>query len=139
MAVEVRALFDREGHVMDIGFDVTGGLQGNRLRADDTQDCATHDHLLTRDHPRHPPLLTDEDLGRLNVTLNVAIDLQHAPANDPQPLTMIVRSLPMTDFSPLDGGVSDRLAGDWVFGSTEALRVNMKSPDDLYTSPPDCC
>jgi len=49
---------------------------------------------------------------------------------------MILRSLPMTDFSPLDGGVSDRLAGDWVFGSTEALRVNMKSPDDLYTSPP---
>ena len=45
----------------------------------------------------------------------------------------------MTDFSPLDGGVSDRLASDWVFGSTEALRVNMKSPDDLYTSPPDCC
>jgi hypothetical protein len=29
----------------------------------------------------------------------------------------------MTDFSPLDGGVSDRLATGWVFGSTEALRV----------------
>ena len=82
MAVEVRALFDREGHVMDIGFDVTGGLQGNRLRADDTQDCATHDHLLTRDHPRHPPLLTDEDLGRLDITLDVAINLQRPPAND---------------------------------------------------------
>src|SRR5215472_16975941 len=49
------------------------------------------------------------------------------------PWPMILRSLPMTDFSPLDGGVSDRLAGDWVFGSTEALRVNMKSPDDCYT------
>src|SRR5262249_967622 len=52
------------------------------------------------------------------------------------PWPMILRSLPMTDFSPLEGGVSDRLAGDWVFGSTEALRVNMKSPDDCYTSPP---
>ena len=36
MTVEVRALFDRERHVMNIGFDVTGGLEGNRARADDT-------------------------------------------------------------------------------------------------------
>jgi hypothetical protein len=41
----------------------------------------------------------------------------------------------MTDFSPLDGGVSDRLAGDLVRGSTEALRVNMKSPDDFIRPP----
>jgi hypothetical protein len=75
MTVEVRALFDCERHVMDIGFDVTGGLQGNRLRADDPQDRATHDYLLARDHPGHSPLLTDEDLGRLNVTLDVAINL----------------------------------------------------------------
>ena len=75
MTVEVGALFNRERHVVDIGFDVTGGLQGNRLRADDTQDCATHDHLLARNHPRHSPLLTDEDLGRLNITLDVAINL----------------------------------------------------------------
>jgi len=50
---------------------------------------------------------------------------------------MILRSLPITDFSPLDGGVSDRLTGGWVFGSTEALRVNMKSPNDRYAPPPD--
>jgi hypothetical protein len=31
--------------------------------------------------------------------------------------------------------VSDRLAGDWVFGSIEALRVNMKSPDGCCKSP----
>ena len=86
MAVEVCALFDGEGHVMHVGFDVTGGLQGNRLRADDAQDCAAHDHLLACDHPRHPPLLTNEDLGRLNIALDVAIDLQHAPADDPEPL-----------------------------------------------------
>jgi hypothetical protein len=75
MTVEVGALFDGESHVMDIGFDVTGGLQGNRLRADDTQDCTTHNHLLARHHPRHSPLLAHEDLGRLNITLYVAINL----------------------------------------------------------------
>ena len=82
MTVKVRALFDRERHVMDIGFDVTGGLQGNRLRADDTQDCAAHDHLLACDHPCHPSLLTNEDLGGLNIALDVAINLQRPPAND---------------------------------------------------------
>jgi hypothetical protein len=86
MTVEVCPLFDREGHVMHVGLDVTGGLQGNRLRADDAQDCAAHDHLLAGDHSRHSPLLADEDLGRLNVTLNVTIDLQRAPTNDSEPL-----------------------------------------------------
>jgi hypothetical protein len=82
MTVEVSTLLDREGQVMDVGFDVTGGLQGDRLSTDDAQDRAAHDHLLACDHPRNLPLLTDDDLGRLNVTLDVAIDLQHAPAND---------------------------------------------------------
>jgi len=84
--VEVRALFDGERHVMNIGFDVTGGLKGNRARADDAQDCAAHDHLLACDHPCHPPLLTNEDLGRLNIALDVAINLQRAPADDLEPL-----------------------------------------------------
>jgi hypothetical protein len=41
---------------------------------------------LARNHPRHFSLLSDDDFGRLNVTLNVPIDLQRAPANDPEPL-----------------------------------------------------
>ena len=86
MTVEVRALFDRERHVMNIGFDVTGGLKGNRARADDAQDCAAHDHLLACDHPRHLPLLANENLSRLNVTLYVAVDLQRASAKDLEPL-----------------------------------------------------
>src|SRR5262249_60184002 len=86
MPMEVRALFDREGHVMHVGFDVTGGLQGNRPRADDAQYCTAHDHLLSRDHPRHPPLLANKDLGGLNVTLNVAIDLQCPASNNLEPL-----------------------------------------------------
>ena len=87
MAMEVRALLDREGHVMHVGFDVTGGLQGNRLRADDAQDCTAHDHLLSRDHPRHSPLFPDEDLGGLHVTLDVAIYLQCAATNNLEPPT----------------------------------------------------
>ena len=86
MAVEVRALFDREGQVMHVGFDVTGGLKGNRLRTDDAQHRAAHDHLLACDHPRHSAFLTNEDLGRLNIALDVAIDLQRAAADDPEPL-----------------------------------------------------
>ena len=86
MAVEVSTLFNREGHVMDIGFDMARRLQRNRMSADDAQNGTAHDHLLTRDHPRHFPLLANENLGRLNVTLDVAIYLRHAPANDPEPL-----------------------------------------------------
>jgi len=47
----------------------------------------------------------------------------------------------MTDFSPLEGAVIDRSAPlpplgrvvrcSSIFGSTEALRVNMKSPDEI--------
>jgi hypothetical protein len=98
MAVEVRALFDREGHVMHVGFNVTGGLQGDRLSTDDAQHSAAHDHLLACDHSRHLPLLADEDLGRLNVTLNVAIDLKRAPANDPEPLANDLEVVPDDGF-----------------------------------------
>jgi hypothetical protein len=35
MTVEVSTLLDREGHVMHVGFDMTRGLQGNGLPADD--------------------------------------------------------------------------------------------------------
>jgi hypothetical protein len=86
MAVEVSALFDREGHVMDIGLDMARRLQGNCMSADDAQNSTAHDHLLACDHPGHLPFLTNENLGRLNVTLDVAIDLQHTPANDPEAL-----------------------------------------------------
>ena len=87
MAVKVRALFDREGYVMDIGFDMAGRLQSNRVCTDDAQNSAAHDHLLACDHPRHLPLFTNENLGRLNVTLYVAIDLQSAATNNLEPST----------------------------------------------------
>src|ERR1700730_9094828 len=71
---------------MDIGFNVTGRLQGKRLSTDGSPARAAHDPLLACNHPRYLPLLTDDDLGRLNVTLNVAVDLQAAAANDLEPL-----------------------------------------------------
>jgi hypothetical protein len=85
VAVEVSTLLDREGHVMDVGFNVTGGLQGNRLSTDDARDSAAHDDLLARDHSRHLSFLTDDDLGCPNVTFNLTIDLQAAAANDLEP------------------------------------------------------
>jgi hypothetical protein len=94
----MRALFDREGHVMDIGFDMAGRLQGNRVRADDAQNSAAHDHLLACDHPRHLPLLTNENLGRLNVTLYVAIDLQCAATNNLEPPTDDLEVIPDDGF-----------------------------------------
>src|ERR1700730_770465 len=71
---------------MDIGFNVTGRLQGKRLSTDGSPARAAHDPLLACNHPRYLPLLTDDDLGRLNVTLNVAVDLQAAATNDLEPL-----------------------------------------------------
>src|SRR6516225_3270411 len=54
---------------------------------------------------------------------------------------MILRSFPMTDFSPLEGAVIDRstpvppvgrvVRCSSVCGSTEELRVNMKAPDEF--------
>jgi hypothetical protein len=87
MAVEMCALFDCEGHVMDIGFDMAGRLQGNRVCADDTQNSAAHDNLLACDHPCDLALLTYENLGRLHVALYVAIDLQCAATNYLEPPT----------------------------------------------------
>ena len=82
MAVEVRTLFDCEGHVMNIGFDVTGGLQGNRDTANDSKNSAAHDHALGQDGSRHLPLLANNHLGALYVALYVPIDLQRTLADD---------------------------------------------------------
>jgi hypothetical protein len=42
---------------------------------------------------------------------------------------MILRSLPITDFSPLSAAL-EVLARDWsVLGSAAGLRITMKTPD----------
>ena len=47
-----------------------------------TGDRATHDHALGGDRARHLALLTDDDFGAADITLDLAIDLQGALADD---------------------------------------------------------
>src|SRR5262249_5281472 len=46
-----------------------------------------HDDLVAGDHARYFTLLANDDLDRLHITLDFAIDLQDATANDLQSLT----------------------------------------------------
>ena len=43
------------------------------MSADNAGDLATHDDLSTRDHARDLSFLTDDHLGRLHVTLDLAV------------------------------------------------------------------
>src|SRR5204863_7048905 len=54
--------------------------------ANDAIDLTAHDHLLTRDHAGHLAPLADDDLGGLHISLDLAIDLQHAATDDLEPL-----------------------------------------------------
>src|SRR6516162_7449552 len=72
---------------MNVPVDVRRGLEGNRLSADDAGHGTTHNDLAARDHSRHLPFLADNDLGRLDIAFDLTVDLQHAPADDLQPLT----------------------------------------------------
>jgi hypothetical protein len=71
MAVEVRTLLDCKGQMMNIGFDVAGGLQGNRDTANDSGNGAAHNHALGQYGSSHLPLLPNDHLD----ALYVAIDL----------------------------------------------------------------
>jgi hypothetical protein len=52
------------------------------------------------------------------------------------PWPMILRSFPMTDFSPVEGAlitllvlVGDVVRGSGIFGPADELRVNMETPE----------
>jgi hypothetical protein len=62
-------------------------LQRNRLSTDDAGDLVAHDDLAARDHSRHLPYLADDDLGRLDIAFDLAVDLQDTPTDNFQPLT----------------------------------------------------
>jgi hypothetical protein len=70
-------------------------LEGNRLSADDARD---HDDLSARDRSRHLSFLTYNCLGHLNVSFNLTIDLQHAAADDLQPLANDLEIVPNDRF-----------------------------------------
>jgi len=61
-------------------------LAGDRLSAHVSGDFAADDDLLSRNHSRHLSSLADDDLGRLNVTFDLVVDLQDALADNLQPL-----------------------------------------------------
>jgi len=86
-ALEVGSLLDRKRHVVDVAVDLRRGLKGNGFSAYDARDSAANDHLLTRDHAGHPALLAHDNLGGLNVTLDLTIDLQNTTADDLQSLS----------------------------------------------------
>ena len=85
-ALEQRALLDRKRHVVDVAVDLRGGLQGDRLSANDAGDLAADDHLLAGDHAGHLAPFADDDLGALHITLDLAVDLQDTLADDLQAL-----------------------------------------------------
>jgi hypothetical protein len=70
------------------------------VRAGHGDDTVRH-HQNSGVAPRFKPrTLGSAALGRLNITLDVAINLQGDPPDDLEPLTNYPRrSLPMTDFS----------------------------------------
>jgi len=81
MAMEVRTLLDREGQMMDVGFDVTGRLQINRDTANDTQHGAAHDHSVGRNRAGYLASVANDHLNALDIALDVAVDLQRALAD----------------------------------------------------------
>jgi len=73
--------------MVDVALNLRRSLQGDRLSADNAGDLATHDDLSTRDHSRHLSSLTDDHLGRLHVTFDLAVDLKHATTDDLEPVS----------------------------------------------------
>ena len=50
------------------------------------RDVAADDHIMSSNHPGHLAPLTDNHLHSLHVTLDLPVDLQHAAADNFQPL-----------------------------------------------------
>ena len=85
-SLEHRSLLDRERHVMDIALDLGRALQRDGLGANGAGDLTAHHHLLTGDQSRDLALFANDHLGGLHITLDLAVDLQDATADDPQSL-----------------------------------------------------
>ena len=79
---------------------------------------AAHHHLPAGHHARHLALFADDDLGRLHVALDLAVDLQHAAADDLQPLAddleIVADHRLLGAFRSGWGGLLDRaIVGHW--------------------------
>ena len=91
--------------------------------------------MADRNHARYLAFLTDDHLGRLHIALDLAVDLQDARPMIFSPWPMILRSLPITDFSLVSVPAALKaplppLATDVAscIGAAAELRVNVDFP-----------
>ncbi len=81
-SLEHRALLDGKGHVVDIALHPGGGLQGHFSGADHPGNGTPYHHFLPHHHATDLALLADDDFDRLDIALDLAVDLQDAPPDD---------------------------------------------------------
>ncbi len=115
---------------MKIAFDLRLGLQHDRLGTNRAGDFAVHQHLLTRNQPRDLALLSDDDLGGLNITLDFAVNLKDASAYDPQTLADDAKVVANNRFVPgfgRPGSVLDAV-GDTNSSRRRTTRTHAKTP-----------
>ena len=61
-------------------------MESNVLRTNDARDFPADNNLLAGDHTGYLALLADDDFHRLDVALDLAVDLQGPAADDLEPL-----------------------------------------------------
>ena len=93
--------------MVDVAINLRRSLKGDRLSADNAGHPATHDDLSTRDHSRDLSFLTDDHLGRLHVTFDLAVDLEHAATDDLEPLSDDLEVVADHRFLGAFGAISD--------------------------------
>jgi hypothetical protein len=81
-AVKFGTLFDGQRRVVDVAFHVGTALEAHGLAVYGTEDFAEHNYSVARNSSYNIATLTDDNLGSSNVTLNLAIDPEFAPADD---------------------------------------------------------
>jgi len=72
--------------VVKVAFHFRFGLEGDGFCANGARHFAVHQHLLAGNQSRYLPLLSDNDLGSLHVTLDFPVNLENSTAYDLQPL-----------------------------------------------------
>ena len=75
---EVRTLLDAELLVEDIAFDAARSLQHHAAPADRAGDAAAHDDFVRHDAAGDASSLADNDVGGVQVTLDLSVDVHLA-------------------------------------------------------------
>ncbi len=122
-AVELRALLDGERHMVDIAHDLRGRLKCDRHPLDDAGNLATHDDPLGGHHAGHLARVTDDHFAAAHVTLDLAVNLDGALADDLQTLTQDLEIL--ADYGLREGRTVGRRGGAGAAGRVEAGRLRL--------------